>query len=1710
MAKPWDITGDDIQIWSQRVGASAVLPDLVRRLLLATSPIGTLDIRADGGTYLGGWDGIVQAFRSSVFCPRGQSVWEYTVQGVSKKFNEDFSKRTEVPPSPIQPTATTYVGVTARRFRDKVQWATDRRALGKWIDVRLLDADDLATWLTQAPAVARWFAAQLDKPAYDVLDLDTFLARWRSRTTPPLPIELALAGRERGRAAEYVRDWARAAQPQPLVIQGDTREEAVLFTAAALALAPLPEADLWRARTLVVESPEALRWASRIVAAESLILLPSFEGPVAALVESTAHVVVPLDRSTPGAVRSLLLEPAPHRRFTEILADAGFQRVEAERRATESGGKLSALARLYGYVALPAWATSIAPIPLATMLLIGAFQPENEADREVVRALGAEPRDVEGLCERLRIIPDAATVRDQEHWGHAVWRWRAPGDAWKQLAGSIPAETLRCFEETVVKVLGMRDPRLDLHPDERFAASAHGKVLLESPALREEMVRSLVRLALSDTDLAALHGSGRGSRLADTVVHNLLRPDWQGWASVADLLPLLAEAAPDVFLDCLEASLRDGAKGAAHLLAEEGQFGSPHTGLLWALETLGWNEQYMARVASALVELAAYDQELPEKRGRMGNRPATSLHNLLHIAFAQTRASAEARRAAWRKVASHETGYDFVIDQIGSVGSPGFMMPAHSPEFRPWAPPREEEFKQRANQEVTRNLDSLIDLALEHAATDAARWSRLFEACSRLPERLARKVLYVLDTRRTEIRDSGGLVWKALRHSLFLDAGGAVPFESGEERGQVERLYAAFAPEDPVVRCAWLFDPRPELPERVEGGWREEEKIVQAQRTVVVAELWARQDKWEQLAQLAAAVREKDILGRLGETLGAAEFAEELESKLLVGARAEAYDSLLIPYAVKRFYVLGARGPEWIESVLRGLLQNDRLEDAVMIASTIREGDMLGQLWDRLDALGEPLRSAYWQRLTRPPSAEKPSDWDRVVERLLEAGNLLVAAEAVEWAKEKVAAPIAVRVLEALREDFNKLTPFVENPHGAYTLEQLIVRVENEPGVSQALLVVIEGNYLRLTQGEWDGARHYFAAMGEAPRMFTNLIVAMYHSEGQSQATPGDDIKEERHAGTMAYFVLAAWHGYPGQGLSPAEREQYLYEWASEALQLCLAEERGVVGSLEVAKVLARASAGEDGHWPCLAARRIVESGKWPAFVDGLGTAKRNARGVVSRNIGEGGTQERDIVQACQASAQALRAESPRTAALLDRLARFYGNEAENADITAKTDLRRAGAEPQDFATPGNETSPPRPPAPTPPVLPGIVRLNSLHLKDLCTIEDLPLEFAEPEVDRGQWIVLLGENGTGKTTFLRALALTLTTYNTAVHAYGNLPADADMVRNDARMASCTITCGDQSYQLALTKGPRETQLGQQPNGTTPRPLVFGYGCRRGSAFGGARVAEIAVASRDIATLFDPTASLYPAFNWLKEQKLLARENPDKRGPIFEALMSGLCALLPEVSKIDVRNDNVWVTASALGGEVPMAALSDGYLTTIGWVIDLIASWFERSEQLSLPITSKFYEEMTGLVLLDEIDLHLHPRWQLKVIADVRRLFRRMTFVVTTHNPAAVVGAKPGEIWILKNEDGRIHAEQRSEPPKLMTGSEIYTSYFGIPYMYPDLAEKMQRYGFLAGKAARTDEEESEVHGLLLDLRTEGVDPGWEPAPREEPRPRRNGKKAAQV
>lgn len=112
MAKPWDVTSDEIAQWAQRYDAPGVLPDLVRRLCSRRRRFLSLSMSAHAGTRLPGWDGMVVSSKATAFCPDGVSVWELTVEDAARKLNEDFEKRS-IDTLGVAPRASTYVAVGA-------------------------------------------------------------------------------------------------------------------------------------------------------------------------------------------------------------------------------------------------------------------------------------------------------------------------------------------------------------------------------------------------------------------------------------------------------------------------------------------------------------------------------------------------------------------------------------------------------------------------------------------------------------------------------------------------------------------------------------------------------------------------------------------------------------------------------------------------------------------------------------------------------------------------------------------------------------------------------------------------------------------------------------------------------------------------------------------------------------------------------------------------------------------------------------------------------------------------------------------------------------------------------------------------------------------------------------------------------------------------------------------------------------------------------------------------------------------------------------------------------------------------------------------------------------------------------------------------------------------------------------------------------------
>lgn len=205
------ITATQLENWADAYQSGQVLEELVQRLIWATAIPGTSatipGTSATTQTAFGrdfGADLWVQAHESTAFCPRGLSIWEVTSAGdMTRRFQRVQERARQ---QGVKSRETTFVAVTARRFSARADWMRRARGPGVWRDVVLYDADDLARWLQQAPAVSVWFATEHLGILIDgVRAFEPALTRWSQRTEPALPKRLLQCGR--ARAADDVVGW---------------------------------------------------------------------------------------------------------------------------------------------------------------------------------------------------------------------------------------------------------------------------------------------------------------------------------------------------------------------------------------------------------------------------------------------------------------------------------------------------------------------------------------------------------------------------------------------------------------------------------------------------------------------------------------------------------------------------------------------------------------------------------------------------------------------------------------------------------------------------------------------------------------------------------------------------------------------------------------------------------------------------------------------------------------------------------------------------------------------------------------------------------------------------------------------------------------------------------------------------------------------------------------------------------------------------------------------------------------------------------------------------------------------------------------------------------------------------------------------------------------------------------------------------------------
>lgn len=333
-----------------------------------------------------------------------------------------------------------------------------------------------------------------------------------------------------------------------------------------------------------------------------------------------------------------------------------------------------------------------------------------------------------------------------------------------------------------------------------------------------------------------------------------------------------------------------------------------------------------------------------------------------------------------------------------------------------------------------------------------------------------------------------------------------------------------------------------------------------------------------------------------------------------------------------------------------------------------------------------------------------------------------------------------------------------------------------------------------------------------------------------------------------------------------------------------------------------------------------------------------------------------------------------------------------------------------------------------------VIRLHQLELIDFKGHAQLRVE--RPIGENGQWTVFLGDNGVGKTSILRAIAFALLPPEIGQAWVASLPPPIVRIGAGSNTAKVTLHLADTTWTFDLSAG-------KVADGARPSDLFLaGYGPHRGSVHSGSAEPEY-TPRWAVATLFDDGATLTHPERWLKDFGYRATELKGADGRFFDALRVTLATLLPGVERIEVTSSEVARVHGPGFGGVPLTALSDGYLTTAAWILDLVARWAAWARARKMTVDGDFAARMTGLVLIDEIDLHLHPQWQRELIHRVRAQFPNLSFVATTHNPITLLGTRPGEVCVLRRADSGVVATFRDVPPGADADRVLTGDWFGL-------------------------------------------------------------------
>lgn len=868
---------------------------------------------------------------------------------------------------------------------------------------------------------------------------------------------------------------------------------------------------------------------------------------------------------------------------------------------------------------------------LAIALLIGAWDESLEYDKRVIENISGFSYS-DWITKIREILPHPESPLTLKN---GKWEFVNRKDGWNALGGRIFDEHLERYYEIVINVLRECDPNFELSPDERY-----------SPFLRKGLAESLALLGSHPEPLKSC-SIGKAEGTANLSVREILtNASDKQWASINNLLPLLAEGAPWIFLDAVERALNtdpcpfDG----VFSLESSGIMGSTYiSGLLWALETLAWDPDYLLKVVVLLGELASRDPG-----GDWGNRPINSLTTIFLPWLPQTCASFEKRKNAIETLIRENpnVAWDLLLSllpksQRSSSGS-------HKPVWR-------DIIIDSCTEKITREdywdqVGIYSELIINMVERDISKMVKLIGHLDDLPQAGQDKILALLKSDKiTSLSDSEKYeIWTILfnlviKHKKYADAPWAMKPELVEK---IDLVVELLTPKQLSLRHKRLFCGS--VINLFEGGGDFKEQRM----------------KLDEMRQQAV-----DEIFSLEGIQGIIDFANNVDSPMAVGIafgliEEDGVDSEILPNLLDteknssvqfiEGFVLGKfnkRGWEWI----------DALDFSKWNLSQI--GQFLAFLpfsastWERVSTLLGADESLYWIR-ANPFLFESNGELEYAVDKLItfERPNAAIHLLYLNWHREKsINIDLTKRALLAAVSSVTSTDAM-----DTYAIIDLIKALQDDPNTSPEDLFEIEWAYLPLLDHHFGASpKNLEQKLADDPEFFCKVIRIVFKSKKEGQAS--EITEKEREIAINAYTLLREWRIPPGSTRDGGYNGDALVVWVKAVEKECIETGHLDIAMTMIGQVLIHIPADPDGLWIHHSAAKVLNDKKAENIRDGFRIALLNSRGVYELTEGR---EEIKLAKKYRAKAEEVESYGyHRLAETLKKLAESYEFDAKRQVI---------------------------------------------------------------------------------------------------------------------------------------------------------------------------------------------------------------------------------------------------------------------------------------------------------------------------------------------------------------------------------------------------------------------------------------------------------------